>query len=261
MKRLASIRLMLSIALLVLVGAPLGARAAVSHVATAPDALEAVTTPHVHHHRHQRTHHAAKAETADMRATGSARPEHRHGGSTSHHRATVPSYGQSQPTHRHPRADGRGLAAVQEVTTTDGRDAAMLRSRSPRATLVNERRVGSGRAPPRGAPTDDSEIPHAPPRLRIPAPSPAPQFDPAPPAIAQSLRARPAAPPSAPHRRPAPVARHLRSFPPASSSSLRPDFRPDGSLAAYPVVPERSVPDRLPVHRTEGTVTGSLRPS
>ncbi len=194
MKRVASIRLMLSIALLVLVGAPLGARAAVSHVATAPDALEAVTTPHIHHHRQHRTHHAAKAETADMRATGSARPEHRHGGSTSHHRATVPSYGQSQPTHRHPRADGRGLAAVQEVTTTDGRDAAMLRSRSPRATPVNERRVGSGRAPPRGAPTDDSEIPHAPPRLRIPAPSPAPQFDPAPPAIAQHLRARSAAP-------------------------------------------------------------------
>jgi hypothetical protein len=233
MKRLVSIGLAVLLAIITLAGA------------TSP---ASASTGAAHRHRTLATRHDATLASPGLQTDGGRQPARRHGGAPQRHRATVPSFGHTARAQRHPRADGRSPAAVSEVTAAEARDAAMVRASEPRVAAAAVRQVGSGRAPPRAGPTDDSEPPPAPHRISTSAL----------PATQRSAVPLPAAPaPSRPS--PRPRARRVRRE--ALLTPAVPAVPPAGPLVTCSVVPTRSVPDRLPACRPEGTAAGSFRPS
>jgi hypothetical protein len=213
----------------------------------APAVTPRTATPvRVRHHRHHPAHaarHDAALASRGAPTDGGQRPAHRHGSPAPRHRATVPSLARTARAERHPRADGRSPAAVHEIAATQAQEAAMVQAHAPRVAAAAAREVGSGRAPPRAGPTDESEPPPAP--HRIPASAP-----PAPLSVAR----RPSLwPPSRP--------RESRVRREASLWSATPAVPPARRLAASSVVPTRPVLDRLPACRSEGTAAGSSMPS
>jgi hypothetical protein len=237
MKRLVSIGLVGLLAVVAIAGATSSASASAS-----PGAA------HRHHHRALAARHDAALASPGLQTDGGRQPARRHNGTSPRHRATVPSLGHTARAQRQPRADGRSLAAVREVTTAEARDAAMVRASEPREAVAAVRQVGSGRAPPRAGPSDDSEPPPAPRRASASTT----------PTVQRSAVSLPAAPAAS---RPSPRLRAPRLRREAFLAPAVPAVPPAWSLVASSVVPMRSVPDRLPACRPEGTAAGSFRPS
>jgi hypothetical protein len=235
MKRLVSIGLAVLLAIITLAGTT-------STASASPGAA------HRHHHRALAARHDAALASPGLQTDSGRQPARRHNGTSPRHRATVPSFGHTARAQRQPRADGRSLAAVREVTTAEARDAAMVRASEPRGAVAAVRQVGSGRAPPRAGPSDDSEPPPAP---RHASASTTPT-------VQRSAVSHPAAPAAS---RPSPRPRAPRLRREAFLATAVPAVPPAWPLVASSVVPMRSVPDRLPACRPEGTAAGSFRPS
>jgi hypothetical protein len=240
MKRLVSIGVTVLVAMIAIAGAARLASASEASTPAMASSTRVAATAKPRHHRRHRAHparHAATLSPLGAQAGSGRQPARRQDGAPQRHRATVPSLGHTDRTQRHPRSDARGLAAIREATTAEAQDAAMLRACAPRAAAAAVRLVGSGRAPPRAGPTDDSEPPHAP--LH-------------PPASASPFVRRSAAPLLADAPTP-PLLRRAASLGPAV-----PPVRPPATCS---VVPTRPVLDRLPARRPEGTAAGSSMPS